>query len=150
MNRDENKVLLCILNSFADSIRNFSSFSNTFSDVTILITNDDKSSKAEISSALYGLGNTTDMDDFFFQFYCIRINTHLLFPSSLESKASFACCLSQGRNTAMENVSASVENNLSDTLVDSTLSNKLANCSCTTYIAAERPVSYTHLTLPTN
>jgi hypothetical protein len=68
-----NEVFLSVFNPFADGIGNFSCLAQTFADMTILVTDNYKSCKSKITSALNGLGYTTNMNNFLFEFECIWI-----------------------------------------------------------------------------
>ncbi len=53
-------ILLCILNTLADSVGNFACFAETETDGAVAVAHDYQSSELKDTTALYGFGNTVN------------------------------------------------------------------------------------------
>ena len=67
---DCDEVLLGLLGTFTDALRNFLRFTIADADFTLLVTDDDKCSKAETSTAFDHFSATVNVDNFFDEFRC--------------------------------------------------------------------------------
>ncbi|MNL36644.1 hypothetical protein D3C87_1587370 [compost metagenome] len=97
--RYEDQIALCGFSCLADSFRHFTSLAMTEANATLLVANDDESSKTETTAALDDLGDAVDRDQLVDEF-AIALFTGLTIVAALSFLCHCPCPFSFAGRTA--------------------------------------------------
>jgi hypothetical protein len=115
--RNSEQVFLGIFNAFTDRIGNLSGFPKAETDDAVAVADNDQSGELEDPAAFDRLGYTVNGYDSLLQIQGRTIYSSQTNTSLLELEAALARPIGQFGNSSVEDVAATVENDLGDALL---------------------------------
>ena len=118
--RDFNQIFLGIVDALANGFGNFGGLAETDTDFAFAVADDDERTEGETTTALDDFGDAVNEDNLLLEFGSFRFETwHEVTSFALEFETGFASGLSESGDATVENVTAAVEDDFADTVVES-------------------------------